>query len=125
MFNAHKSKFEELERLRQISNMRNFAEGLLIGASVGAIVGLLFAPKKGKDSREMICDGAKKMGDQVISVIPMFGCCCDDECYDDEFCCGDEDCCIGDECGDDYEVEYDKENPKKKLDPIEELESEK
>lgn len=137
MFNTYKRKFEELERLRKVSNARNFTEGLIIGASVGLLAGILFAPKKGKDSRDMICDGAKRIGDQVISVVPMLDCCCmDDCCYDEdccdedccddgEFCCEGDDCCIGDECSDDYEIDYENENFEEELDPTDELESEK
>lgn len=131
MFNTYKQKFEELERLRKVSNARNFTEGLIIGAAFGIVAGLLFAPNKGKDSRDMICDGAKRIGDQVIAVVPMFDCCFDDDCYDEDccedgkFCCEGDDCCVGDECSDDYEVDYEKENFEEELNPTEELESEK
>ncbi|MGB3367427.1 MAG: YtxH domain-containing protein [Acidaminobacteraceae bacterium] len=127
MFNStYKQKFEELERLRKVSNARNFTEGLIIGAAVGIVAGLLFAPNKGKDSRDMIVDGAKRIGDHVIAVVPMFDYCCDDDYYDeDEFCCEDEECCIGDQCLDQYETGFEKEAKGKVLDPTQELEGEK
>ena len=133
MFNTYKQRIEELERLKTVSNIRNFSEGILIGAALGLAAGILFAPKKGKDTREQICDGAKNRGDHIIAVVPMFdcclddeGCCCDDEdCCEGEFCCEGDDCCVGDECSDDYEVDYETENLEEEINPIKELENEK
>lgn len=133
MFNTYKRKFEEMERLRKVSNARNFTEGLIIGASLGVALGFLFAPKKGKECREMIYDGARKIGDHVVLTVPKmpkFSCCCgddwcDDDCCDDEgYCCEDEDCCVGDECLDEYEHDFEEEK-EEEVDPTKELENEK
>lgn len=35
---------------------------LVLGAAVGATLGVLFAPKKGSETRQNIADNAKKMG---------------------------------------------------------------
>jgi gas vesicle protein len=43
----------------------DWLKGLLIGGLVGVVVGLLFAPKSGKELREDISEKAKDLADQV------------------------------------------------------------
>lgn len=40
--------------------IENFVKGLLIGGLVGAIIGILYAPKSGKETRDDLC---KKTGE--------------------------------------------------------------
>jgi gas vesicle protein len=47
--------------------VKNTAVGLSLGAMVGAVAGMLFAPKKGKETREDIAKGAKKVALDVKS----------------------------------------------------------
>jgi gas vesicle protein len=44
---------------------KSTAIGLSLGAIAGAVAGLLFAPKKGKETREDIVTGAKKVAHDV------------------------------------------------------------
>ena len=41
------------------------AAGLLAGASVGVLAGMLLAPKKGKDFRKQVSESASKLGTQA------------------------------------------------------------
>jgi gas vesicle protein len=40
----------------------------LLGGVLGAVLGLLFAPRSGKESRDMIADGAQKYWDQGVDL---------------------------------------------------------
>lgn len=40
----------------------------LLGGVLGAVLGLLFAPRSGKESRDMISDGAQKYWDQGVEI---------------------------------------------------------
>ena len=40
----------------------------LLGGVLGAVLGLLFAPRSGKESRDMIADGAQKYWDQGVEL---------------------------------------------------------
>jgi gas vesicle protein len=40
-----------------------------IGAAIGAVAGMLFAPHKGSKTRKKICDESKKFTDEVKSAI--------------------------------------------------------
>ncbi len=42
-----------------------FILGALLGAVVGGIAGVLFAPKSGKETRHDIAEGAKKVGNKA------------------------------------------------------------
>ncbi|NTU72754.1 YtxH domain-containing protein [Candidatus Roizmanbacteria bacterium] len=42
----------------------SFGVGLLIGAVAGAVAGILFAPKSGKENREMMAQKAREMKDK-------------------------------------------------------------
>lgn len=94
---------------------KNLKKGLAIGASIGAafgaISGILFAPKSGKETRQIIKDetinAAKKASDGIKGavdttsekakeiynkIIKKEECCQDECCCDDEECCKDEYC---------------------------------
>ncbi len=43
------------------------AVGLLAGASVGVLAGMLLAPEKGRDARKKVADTASRFGSQVSS----------------------------------------------------------
>jgi gas vesicle protein len=43
----------------------DFLAGLLVGAVIGAAVGLLFAPEAGEETRERIQSGARRLGEAV------------------------------------------------------------
>ena len=45
----------------------NFLAGFLVGATLGAIAGLLLAPKSGKELRESLVEEGKKLRDQAVS----------------------------------------------------------
>lgn len=42
-----------------------FVAGMIIGAAAGAAIGLLFAPKPGKETRHMVKDRAGKISHQA------------------------------------------------------------
>ena len=103
----------DLEGLKDLLSKKNsakkkkggkFAIGAGIGTLIGVGLGMLFAPKSGKETREEIAEGAKNTADAIKTHIDIAkekiadaarntGCCCcscDDE--ETEDCCG-EDCC--------------------------------
>lgn len=43
----------------------DFLAGLLVGAVIGASLGLLFAPEPGEETRERMKEGARKFGEVV------------------------------------------------------------
>lgn len=43
----------------------NLVFGLLAGAAIGAIAGILFAPEKGSDTRKKLMEGAGEAGDSL------------------------------------------------------------
>ena len=45
-----------------MTNAGRIMTGLAIGTVIGATIGMLFAPKKGKKTRAMIAGKAKEMG---------------------------------------------------------------
>lgn len=48
--------------------IENFLKGLLIGSLAGMVVGILYAPKSGKETRQQIADSAEKMCDKVAGL---------------------------------------------------------
>lgn len=38
-----------------------FLAGFIVGGAIGAVAGILLAPKSGEETRQMIADGAKDM----------------------------------------------------------------
>ena len=45
-------------------NGKKFLLGAALGAMAGAVAGILFAPKSGKETRKIIVDKAKEYGDK-------------------------------------------------------------
>lgn len=90
MIVVRKSQIQALEKKRKRTNMNMLMSGILMGAAIGGLIALLFAPKSGSDTRAGIYGKATSLGDKCKS---MFGgcCCCGDE-YDEE-CCEDGCCC--------------------------------
>ena len=44
----------------------NFLAGLLVGAAIGAIAALLFAPKSGQELRESLAEEGKKLRERAM-----------------------------------------------------------
>jgi gas vesicle protein len=44
----------------------NFLAGFLVGATLGAIAGLLLAPKSGKELRESLVEEGKKLRERAV-----------------------------------------------------------
>ena len=40
-----------------------------IGAAVGAVIGILFAPDKGSETRQKLCDESKKFADDIKDAV--------------------------------------------------------
>jgi hypothetical protein len=83
MIVVRKSQIQELEKKRKRSNLNMLLSGILIGASIGAIVALLLAPNEGVETRTKISSGAKSISGRCKALFG--GCCCGDDC--------DQDCC--------------------------------
>ena len=73
MLRLHKSRFEEMERMRKRSNVLKFTEGVIIGTALGVVAGILLAPDRGEDTRNRILDEMFYFADRTKSFIP--GCC--------------------------------------------------
>ena len=48
-----------------MSSAGKFLVGFTVGAALGAITGILLAPKSGEETREMIADTAKEVLDKT------------------------------------------------------------
>ncbi len=81
MIVVRKSKLQELERQRKRTNINMLLSGVLIGAAIGSIVALLFAPKDGAETRDLISSSAKDFSGKCKS---MFGSCCCCEDFEDD-----------------------------------------
>ena len=46
-----------------------FGLSILAGLATGAVLGVLFAPRKGKESRKIICDTVVKFADEKVKSI--------------------------------------------------------
>jgi gas vesicle protein len=57
VLNSFKKKDEKKKRQKAV---KNTAVGIGLGATLGALVGLLFAPKKGEETRKDVAQGVKK-----------------------------------------------------------------
>ena len=47
----------------------NFMGGLLLGTAIGVGVGLLYAPKPGAETREMLANRAEELGDRASEMV--------------------------------------------------------
>lgn len=52
-----------------MKNSVKIAIGVAAGLATGAVLGVLFAPNKGKETRQKIADKAKELGDNVRTKI--------------------------------------------------------
>ena len=50
---------------KNMSNNSKVIGALLVGAAAGAVLGILFAPEKGQDTRKKILDGANGLSDDL------------------------------------------------------------
>lgn len=78
MLVIRKNKYEELEKLRRKSNVVRLVEGMLIGATIGLLVGLLFAPKEGEETRGMITSKANGWKEKCKCMLWKPYCHCED-----------------------------------------------
>jgi len=46
-----------------------FLAGFLVGGAIGAVAGILLAPKSGEETRQMLADGAKDMLDKADETV--------------------------------------------------------
>ncbi len=46
-----------------------FFAGFLVGGAIGAIAGILLAPKSGEETRQMLAEGAKDMLDKADETV--------------------------------------------------------
>jgi len=53
------------ETVMNKDNAKGFGIGLLVGAVIGGVIALLYAPKTGKETRQLIKDKATKVVDTV------------------------------------------------------------
>jgi gas vesicle protein len=53
------------ETVMNKDNAEGFGIGLLVGAVIGGVIALLYAPKTGKETRQLIKDKATKVVDTV------------------------------------------------------------
>ncbi|MEW8957197.1 YtxH domain-containing protein [Clostridium sp.] len=60
-----KKLMEKKKREQAKRNRINSAKGLAAGAALGALAGVLLAPKSGKDTREEIVNSAKDLNENV------------------------------------------------------------
>ena len=83
MLKVYRKKVHELEQLRRHTNRKKFLEGILVGAAVGAVVGLLLAPESGKDLVGKASKGARGLMDKCTDKFK--GCCCGCDDFDSDF----------------------------------------
>lgn len=75
MFNTSKRQFVELENYRKKTNAINFAEGVLIGSLVGIGIGLLLAPRSGKETMDSIEEKTKEVFEKSVNTLSFKNCC--------------------------------------------------
>lgn len=46
-----------------------FLAGFLVGGAIGAVAGILLAPKSGEETRQMLAEGAKDMLDKADETV--------------------------------------------------------
>lgn len=46
-----------------------FLAGFIVGGAIGALAGVLLAPKSGEETRQLIADGAKEMVDRANETV--------------------------------------------------------
>lgn len=94
MIVVRKSQLQALEKKRKRTNVNMLLSGILLGAAIGGLIALLFAPKSGTDTRAGIYGKANSLGDKCKSLFGNCCCCCTDDCEDD--CCEEGCCCAED-----------------------------
>lgn len=57
--------FEETNKTNKVMNTKDTIGGLIIGAVTGVALGLLFAPKKGSETREALASDVNNLYDRV------------------------------------------------------------
>lgn len=62
-------KRRDAARKRKMKTAKDVATGAAIGTALGAVTGLLFAPKSGKETRKDIADKSKEVADNVKHTI--------------------------------------------------------
>lgn len=83
MLKVYRKKVHELEQLRKVTNRKRFLEGILVGAAVGAVVGLLLAPESGKEMVGRVGKGARGLYDKCYDKLS--GCCCCGDDFESDF----------------------------------------
>lgn len=63
--NSILGKKKSVSKKQESNNLLNTAAKVTIGAVTGAIAGLLFAPKSGKETRKKITEDASNLGEKV------------------------------------------------------------
>jgi hypothetical protein len=83
MLVVRKNKYAELEKLRKKSNLVRLVEGMLLGAAIGLLLGFLFAPKEGDETRGLLTTKAKGWCSKCMGLFKGGCCCCAEEESDD------------------------------------------
>ena len=63
--NYFEQKKREAQRRRKMETAKNVATGTFIGTALGALAGILFAPKSGAETRKDIADKSKEVAENV------------------------------------------------------------
>lgn len=69
VFRFIEEKKKRLERKKRVETAKSLAAGTVIGTTLGALAGLLFAPKSGKDTRETIAIKSKEVAGNIKTTV--------------------------------------------------------